>query len=154
MIDGEPHDITDYINERELICIGDDGYNAIRPVMVSVRDGWLFLTPKAIEKLHGPAKELARFMYKLRKPTERPYGHFAKKNHKLYCRKVEFRRQEIRMWAIAKNLKSYLRLKELAKMVLSVGRQRKKELLIEGVMAIRDSLRETLWGKQGEWVTP
>ncbi len=145
VINGEPRDIDEYLNERELICIGDDGYRAVKPVMASVREGWLFLTPMAINQLDGVTRELAQFLYKFRKPVERPYGQFEKKNHRLYCRRVEMRRQEIRMWAIAKNLWSYLGLKAISKLVLAVGRQDKKELMIDAVHAVRDSLYEHYW---------
>jgi len=145
VIVGEPHDITDMLNEQEGLCIGDDGYNAVRPVIEGIKKGFLFLTPSAIEALRDPnVKKLAKRLYKFRKMVERPFGNFAVTRVRIRSRREDFMLQEAIMWAIAKNIRSYMGLKALRRMIYCYHEQEKKELVYEGIQYVIDGLQEAL----------
>ena len=52
--------------------------------------------------------------------------------------------QEAIMWAIAKNIRSYMGLKALRRMIYCYHEQEKKELVYEGIQYVIEGLQEAL----------
>jgi len=145
VIIGEPHDVIDLLREPSGVYIGDGGYNSVRTAVESVKRGFLFLTPQVIDMLsETDIKKLAKRIYKFRKITEIPFGNFRATRVRIRSRREDFMFQEVLMWAIAKNIRSHMRLRALQRMVYSSGRQRKKELIYEAINLLVMGVREEL----------
>ena len=98
-------DIIRVINARYIIA--DKGYRSIVNIWDAVRNNVVFLTPYVIDRLKGAIKELAEFLYKLRRPGERPFGNFDTRMIRLSSINPDMCYKELLVYLTAHNIRSY-----------------------------------------------
>ncbi|MGQ4834616.1 MAG: hypothetical protein ACP6IS_12090, partial [Candidatus Asgardarchaeia archaeon] len=120
-------DIIRVINARYIIA--DKGYRNIVNIWDAVENNVVFLTPYVIDRLKGAVKELAEFLYKLRKPGERPFGNFDTRMIRLSSINPDMCYKELLAYFTAHNIRSYFRVALLNRLVTPIGSWSKREAL-------------------------
>ena len=133
-------DIIKVVKARYIIA--DKGYRNIVNIWDAIRNNVVFLTPYVIDRLEGAVKELAEFLYKLRKPGERPFGNFSTRMTRLSSMDPDMCYKELLAYLTAHNIRSYFRVALLNRLVTPIGPRFKREALQKAHECLMLAIRE------------